>query len=235
MTSMRCAAHSTLGFTLVEILVALAIMSMMVASVWNGFKGTVDAMQNTERVQQRYSMIRNGLNRMTSEISMAYLSGSRPGDETRHFTMFEGRDSSTSDSLTFSSFAHLRVRKDADESDQTVIQYFLGKDSKDSMRTHLYRRETRRLMGDLPERMEEYWPAYILCEDVVSLDFKYWNGQGGVWLDEWATMRSDAQPDRLPHRVKIQIGVREPDGTILKFTNQTVPFMQEKIDLGLGG
>ncbi|MCA9708196.1 MAG: hypothetical protein KDK70_20255, partial [Myxococcales bacterium] len=166
-------------------------------------------------------------------LSMTYLSFNRPLDEVRHYTLLDGRDSFESDSITFSAFAHLRVRKDANESDQSVIQYFLDQDPEDKSRTHLYRRESRRLTGDIPEDMERFFPAYVIVEDVVAFDLKYWNNQEQEWLDEWRTNKIDFQPDRLPERIKIKLGVQDGDDVVY-FTTQVVLMMQEKIDLSKG-
>ena len=223
------------GMTLIEVMISLAVLSMIVVSVWSSFKGTLDGIATTEEMQKRYSIVRNGMARMTSELSMAYLSFNRPLDDQNHYTLFEGRDSFETDSLTFSAFAHLRIRKHADESDQTVVQYFVDNDAEDGSRTHLYRRETRRLTGDQPERLEEFFPAYVVIEDVVSFDVKYWDNRQFEWIDEWRTMATDMQPDRLPERVKITVGVVDFDGETMEFTGQAVPMMQERIDLGKAG
>lgn len=219
--------------TLIEVMISLAVLGMLMVSVWSSFNGTLRAMEVGEEIQNRYSIVRNGMLRMESELSMAYLSFNRPLDDTRHYTLFDGRDSFDSDSVTFSAFAHLRVRKDADESDQSVIQYFLEADPDDNSRTHLYRRESRRLTGDIPEDLERYYPAYVLVEDVVSFDLKYWNVQDLDWQDEWRTTALDYQPDRLPPRVKIRLGILDGDDVVF-FTTQVVIMMQEKIDLSKG-
>lgn len=221
------------GMTLIEVMISLAVLGMLMVSVWSSFKGTLRAMEVSEELQSRYSIVRNGLLRMESELSMAYLSFNRPLDDIKHYTLFEGRDSFESDSVTFSAFAHLRVRKDADESDQSVIQYFLEADPNDKERVHLWRRESRRLTGDRPEDMERFFPAYVLVEDVVTFDVKYWNVQDMDWQDEWRTTAVDYQPDRLPPRVKIRLGVQDGDD-IVYFTTQVVLMMQEKIDLARG-
>lgn len=223
------------GMTLMEVMISLAVLSMIVVSVWSSFKGTIDGIATTEEMQKRYSIVRNGLARITSELSMSYLSFNRPLGDPKHYTMLEGRDSFETDSLTFSTFAHLRIRKDANESDQTVVQYFVMKDPEDSTRTHLYRRATRRLTGDLPERLEDFFPAYVVVEDVVSFDVKYWDNRQFEFIDEWRTMATDMQPDRLPERLKITIGVVDFDGEVVEFTAQAIPMMQERIDLGKAG
>ena len=231
---MRVAADAR-GMTLIEIMVALAILVMMMTAVWTSFSGTTDAIEDTEAIQDRYATVRAALNRMASEIGGAYLSFNRPQYETRHFTLFEGREDFGNDNLTFSSFAHLRMRKDANESDQSMIQYFLDRDAEDSGRMHLYRRESRRLNGDLPEDLEQYDPAYVLLEDVDSLNFEYWDPTEKDWIKEWQTTVRELQADRLPTRVKIEIGLKDDDDDVELFTTQTLIFMQEKIDLSKDG
>lgn len=221
------------GLTLIEVMISLAVLSMLMVSVWSTFNGTLRAMEVSEEIQDRYSIVRNGMVRMESELSMAYLSFNRPLDDPLHYTLFEGRDSFDSDSITFSAFAHLRVRKDANESDQTVIQYFLEQDLEDKNRVHLFRRESRRLTGDRPENLEQFFPAYILVEDVVSFDVKYWDNKAFEWQDEWRTTALDRQPDRLPERIKIELGVQDGDDIVF-FSCQVVLLMQEKIDLSKG-
>jgi general secretion pathway protein J len=219
------------GMTLIESLVALAIVSMMLVSVWSTFGTTVDTMASTEKIQDRYSMLRNAMDRMAAEIGMAYLSFNRPRGETKQYTFFEGRHEGESDSLTFSAFAHLRVRKDSDESDQSIIQYVVEDDPEDGKRKHLYRRETKRLTGDLPEQVYRFAPAYVLCEDIESLEFRYWDPTRLEWLEEWRTTALDAQPDRLPTRVEIKLGFYDETDELVYFVTQVSLPMQEKIDL----
>ena len=228
---MRVRSLTNRGMTMIEVLVAMAIVTMMMLGVWRSFSATVTAMEMTEDIQERYATVRNAMDRMSSEIAGSYLSFNRPPEETRHFTLFEGRSDARGDNLTFSAFAHLRIRKDVNESDQTVIQYFIADDPEDSDRQHLYRRETRRLTGDLPEDLRRYAPAYVMCEDVEELRFRYWDPTREEWLDEWRTTVVDGQPDRLPPRVEISMTIIDPGGEEQTFVTQTMIVMQEKIDL----
>jgi general secretion pathway protein J len=221
----------TLGMTMIEALVALAIVAMMLVSVWTSFGSTVTSMEETEKIQDRYNMLRNAMDRMAAEISMAYLSFNRPRGETRQYTFFEGRQEGEGDSLTFSSFAHLRVRKDSNEADQTILQYVIEDDPEDSKRKHLYRRETKRLTGDLPEHVYRFAPAYVLCEDVESLEFRYWDPTRLEWLEEWRTTSLDQQPDRLPTRVEIRLGFYDETDELVYLVTQVPLAMLEKIDL----
>jgi general secretion pathway protein J len=231
--SVRVRHRRARGMTLIEIMVSLAILGLMMVTVWSSFRGTLRGMEVAEEVQMKYSIVRAGIARIQGELSMAYLSFNRAPWDQKHYTMFEGRDSFGTDSLTFSTFAHLRVRKDANESDQAIVQYFVEKDPEDGSRTHLYRRESRRLTGDLPEHLERYFPAYVLIEDVESFDVKFWDPRDFEWQEEWRTTSVDMQPDRLPERVLLKIGLRDGKDVVY-FTAQVALPMQEKIDLSRG-
>ena len=76
------------GMSLIEVMVAVAIITMMVVAVWASFRGTLRGMRTTEQIQVRYGMIRNAMGTMSREVSMAYLSFNRPASETVHFTFF---------------------------------------------------------------------------------------------------------------------------------------------------
>jgi general secretion pathway protein J len=218
--------------TLIEVIVAMAIVTIMMLSVWRSFSATMTVTEMSVDIQERYASVRNSMDRMSAELSTAYLSFNRQPQETRHFTLFEGRSSSNGDSVTFSSFGHLRVRRDANESDQSVVQYFLEQDPDDASRQHLYRRESKRLTGDLPEYLGRYAPAYVLCEDVESLELRYWDPVRLEWLEEWRTTAVDQQPDRLPPRVEIKLGIMNSERDVQYFVTQTTLPMQEKVDLG---
>ena len=124
----------------------------------------------------------------------------------------------------------LGMMRNAAESDQGVIQYVLA-DDPDGKRTHVYRREANRPMGDQPDRLEDWFPAYVFCEDINSLNFEYWDDKQNDWRTEWRTTKNDFQPDRLPQRVKITLGVLDDEGDKHFYTTQTILFMQEKIDM----
>jgi general secretion pathway protein J len=218
-----------------EVLVAVAILAMVVASVWSSFDATMKGMKATEDIQEHYSGVRNAMDRMAGDLATAYLSFNRPADETRHFTYFEGRNDFGNDSISFATFGHLRMRRDADESDQAIVQYYVAGDPNDATRKHLWRREDRRLHGDRPEQLYQYAPAYILLEDVDSLEVRFFDPQRDDWSEEWSTMRSDAQPDRLPTRVEIKLGIKNNRQEVEYFTTQVPMIMLEKIDLGRGG
>ena len=61
------------GMTMIEVLVAMAILTIMMLGVWRSFSATVVATEMTGDIQERYATVRNAMDRMSSEIATAYL------------------------------------------------------------------------------------------------------------------------------------------------------------------
>src|SRR5690606_31546594 len=80
------------GMTMLEVLVAMAIVTLMMLGVWRSFSATVTVSEMTVDIQERYSTVRNAMDRMAAELATAYLSFNRNPAEQRHFTLFEGRN-----------------------------------------------------------------------------------------------------------------------------------------------
>jgi hypothetical protein len=71
----------------------------------------------------------------------------------------------------------------------------------------------------------------ILCDDVVRLQFDYWDGRDKQWREEWSTLSADGQPDRLPSRVKITLTVRDERDIEVPFVTEVRIPMQEPLNL----
>src|SRR5690606_7324281 len=65
------------GMTMIEVLVAMSIVTLMMLAVWRSFSATVTATEMTVDIQERYSTVRNAMDRMAAELTTAYLSFNR--------------------------------------------------------------------------------------------------------------------------------------------------------------
>lgn len=206
------------GFTLVEIMLAVAILTSMITLVWASFSLTAKSKQKAEAISVRYHQLRLAMHRMAREISMAFLSKNEITGTLRPRTMFVGKRNSQVDELTFSSFAHMRLRADAKESDQTLITYFAAPDPGDRSKTNLMRRATRRLGVEKPG---EEGPAYVMMEDIVALHFEFFDATANEWRERWNTTSADGQPDRMPAKIRILLTMRDEKGEEVTFRTAT--------------
>jgi len=219
------------GFTLMEVMVSMAIIAGMVTLIWGSFSISSRTKKKVEEIEDRYHQIRLAMNRMAREISMAYLSKNDQMGTTNPRTLFASQQSSSVDELMFSNMAHLRMEEDAKESDQCVIRYYPAADPENRSQTNLMRRESRRL-GD--QRPGEEGPAYIMLEDVEELHFEFWDVPGNEWKEIWNTRSADGQPDRLPSKVRIKLTVKNERNKEVTFVTATRIFMQDPLWFSAG-
>jgi general secretion pathway protein J len=195
--------------TLVEVMVSLVILSLIGTALWASFSQTAKNKLALEAESEHYHGIRVALERMTRELSMAYVSTHLNDDLSLQVmkTAFIGTDRGDRDRIDFTSFSHQRLYRDAKESDQNEISYFVGRHPDDSSRMVLARREQNR-PDDYPEKGGR---VQILLEDIEELNFEYLDPQSAEWSRSWDTTQLAGQPNRLPTQVRITLVVADYD------------------------
>ena len=219
----------TRGFTLIEVMVAMAILAIVSTLVWSTFRETSRTKQNVEAQAARYRTVRIALDRMSRELAMAFLSQNEDTAQPERRTRFVGKRHTDVDELTFSYFGHQRLYEDAPEGDTAVVSYTSEPDRDHRGGINLMRRETRRLGYGKPEELSGQ--RDILCDDVVRLKVDYYDSRDKTWREDWNTTSADGQPDRLPSKIKITLTVHDERGKEVPFQTQTRVFMQEPLNL----
>jgi general secretion pathway protein J len=203
------------GFTLIEIMLALALMAFLTSLLWGTFAQTAKVKMRIEKAQDRTHTVRVALMRMSREIEMAFVSFEATGTQDRR-TMFSGISHSDYDELRFSWFGHMRMRADAAEGDTALVSYFPQLDPENSMLTNLMRRETRRLEAkDIKLIPGE---TYLLCPAVSRLKFAYYDYKQKDWREDWDTTKADGQ-QYLPTQVRISLTVLDERAMPITFTS----------------
>lgn len=219
--------HSQQGFTILEVLIALAILTMMMLLAWSVTSQILRGRTSVNATNARSHEIRVAMNRMVKDISMAYLSNNEPKDVQERRTFFIGKDSGEY-KLRFSAFAHQVMWADANESEQTIIAYYLANDPDDTRRKNLLRREARRLSYEGWE--QEPAEIDVLVHDVERIEFEYWDWQDKEWRDEWDGWDANNAKGRLPYRVRIKLTVMGNDRKELVFQTQARIHMSESLE-----
>ncbi len=215
------------GMTLMEVLLALAIVSTMMLLAWSTIQATAQVKVSVEDFQSRNHEIRVAMARMNKDLSSAYISANENPNLTERRTLFKGKSSGTVDDLRFSSLAHRPLWANANESEQTLIVYSAERDPDDPSVTNLLRRESRRLSNQ-PWKSE---PADvdILLSDVEQVSFEYWDWKDKSWKKRWDTTGADGQKNRLPSRVKITVEIENDNGKTRKYVSQARIMMSEQL------
>lgn len=217
------------GFTLIEVMIALAILSSITVLIFGSYQQTFKSQRVVEANLSRYRSARLAMDRILRDVQMAYLSNNIvPGTEQTPRTFFDGIRRGDIDELRFTYFGHQRLYAESKESDTAAVSYFGGRDRENSRQLNLYRKETRRIQAErfeaIPGEVE------LLCEDVVRLEFKYYHPERKEWLDTWRTSQADGYPNRLPSRVQVRLIVHDENGNELAFASEARIAMFQLLD-----
>jgi general secretion pathway protein J len=220
-------ARNQAGMTLIEVLIAMAMVSFMLVMAWSTTSSVSEAQKYFQDVQERNHEIRVALNRMARDISSAYISGNEDTNFDNRRTLFLGKEDTPVDELRFSSLGHVSLWANANESEQALISYHAVRDRDDGSRTNLVRRESRRLSNEPWE--SEPAEADLLLRNVERVAFEYFDPRDNEWQDGWNSTQTDAEGDRLPERVRITVTVRLGEREVT-YSTQARIMMQERVD-----
>ena len=216
------------GLTLMEIMIATAILVTMMALTWRTVGGTIEARRTFESFEERNHELRMALDRIVTDFEAAYLSKNEDTNATNPRTLFVARSGSKLPEIRFSTLGHRPLWADANESEQTVIQYLPHDNREHSGQLDWVRREQRRESNEVPEDQPSDYD--ILIRDIASAKLEYWNWKTLQWQDTWDTTQTDGQKGWLPSRVRITVVVKSPGGDDYKLTTQARILMQEPLN-----
>jgi len=214
------------GFTLIEVIVAVAITTIAITLVWGSFWGTMRAKERVEVIEARTREVRMAMGRMVRDLSHAYISSNMLPGTIEHPTFFIGDQHLGGDQVSFSYMGHVKLRAKVNEAETAVVTYFLDSDPEDGSRQHLFRRETRRIGAEKPR---EEGATYIVCQDVKDLELEYFDRMQDEWREEWDTVNADGQPMHLPSRVRITLTVRDERDREIPFLTEARVFVDTRI------
>ena len=220
------------AFTLIEILVSVAILAGLTATIWGSLSVSFRAKKTLTQLNERYHEGRQVIRRMTRELRMAFLRAQPPEDareeEPAVITRFQGER----DEISFPTTSHIRLRAEGRESDQSEIAYFLARSDRDSPYERgktLYRRESRRV-DDEPERGGQIWPV---VDGVLEFRVEYWDDSKEIGDNAWEDSWDSDDNELLPARVRITLelallgGRRKP----IRFVAQAAPKLRRPIQV----
>lgn len=219
------------GLTLVETLIAVAILAVTTTLVWSSFNDTFKTKSTIEKSAARYHSVRLAIERLSRDLVQAYISQNEDTTQQERRTFFVAKRRSDVDEVRFSYFGHQRLYADSAEGDTAQVAYYGVRDRDDSTKVNLVRRETRRLAN--VKMSEAPGEADLLCDDVVRLQLEYWDARDKKWREDWNTTAADGQPDRLPSKIRITLTVRDERDRDIPFMTEVRLPIQEPLNLGL--
>jgi len=215
------------GMTLLEIMLAIAILVVMMTLAWTTIANTSESKKQFEKYEERNHELRMAIGRVVRDFEHAYLSRNEDTNAVYPRTMMVAKSGSRLPDIRFSTLDHRVLWADANESEQTVISYVSRNDPEHSGVVDWVRREQRRMSNELPD--SEPADYDVLVHDITGAKIEFWNWKNSEWQDTWNTMQADSQKGWLPSRVRITITTKGPDDKDIKISSQARVWMQETV------
>ncbi len=214
------------AFTLIEVLVAVGVLALMSALIFGVMSSMFAISEDTDDLVEVNHMARVTLERLTRDLSHAFLSMNQGELETTK-TVFIGER----DRVLFTYMGNIPVHAGGLETDQGVVEYRLSGRSKDRSGRKLIRRFKRHIDDDPEDGGEEY----IVAIGVKKLLFEYWDTYGEDWKSDWKVEDClDAQEPgfTLPQRVRITLVMYDRRDNEVEFETQTAIYVNNPLVFG---
>ncbi|MCX5850037.1 MAG: prepilin-type N-terminal cleavage/methylation domain-containing protein [Deltaproteobacteria bacterium] len=186
------------GFTLVEILIAIFILVLVMATVYASYSGTLKVSRQMEEEGNIYKMARTSMDRMIKDLSSLQSSGSsfdfHAGEKTlsKHDFYF----------LSFWSASHLAFGENEGEGRPAAISYYVREDEGQNSFS-LWRAD---ISGSKPDKEKGASGGFVICKNVESFQLKLYDSAGGE-LDSWDSSSLAEQNGKAPAAVKIELAL----------------------------
>jgi general secretion pathway protein J len=188
-TPCRQPADNQSGFTLIEVLVAIALLTVIGAMVFGSLVTTTQAMDAGRERAEREQTIRRVLRVMAEEIALSQ------SDKTFPWTGANGtQEGQPADTLAFLAMSDSVGAVAVKESDIVRVVYTRERDRL----IRFVRRNRYSLTDEALDQVE-------LADRVKGFNVRYYDGQSRVWTDEWQTS------NKLPKVLLLEVTFQPPN------------------------
>jgi general secretion pathway protein J len=218
------------GFTLLEILIAIFIFAILVTTIFGSYNSVFTGAEEINQGVISYEMARNCLNRMIFDLESIHLSlppqytppdfNGTP-DPYRIVGDINNIENQSFPKLRFTSTAHVSFGGKTESHIAEIIYYVQATDDDNYL--------LRRADNLYPyEEIEENSGDPVLCENLKSLTFKYYDREGTEY-DLWDSDTEDFGY-ATPAAIGITLELVGATGSLWFETMVTLPIYREKKD-----
>ena len=184
------------GFTLLEILIAIAILAVVMTTIYAAFSGTLTVIKELDDDSRAYSMARMTLDRMNRDLSSLQRFEDGIFLQSQKSTM-GSREFGT---LAVWSAAHLAFGEDELSGSPSSIAYFVKEDKNGGF--SLWRSDVAETRPSPDQKADG---GVIICQNLQAINFKFYD-EGGQEYSSWDTASlSDTQKGKPPVLVQIEL------------------------------
>lgn len=192
------------GFTLIEVLIAIAIFSFIAVGTSEAIRRGFHVKKRVEEEWNTTHGVRSALSIVQRDIHLAFHKAQDQEapdfgfDREKWFRdFFIGK----AKALHFTSLSHRKLYENVHESELSEVGYFL----KPEAGKNLFIRRSSAIVDEERERGGE---EDVVLDNVKDVEFRYFSSTRDRWFDEWDTERTDFR-DRFPDAVEIKLIVFE--------------------------
>jgi general secretion pathway protein J len=178
------------GFTLLEVLLAVAVLGMVMAMLSLTVSGTTKVVDAIERQEEIYHQVQITLHRITEDLAAAV-----PTKEVAFTGQKNEVDGRRADTLVFASLAHLVLNPEKQQQGVAVVRYQLQTGATDARRWKLLRSDTLLLPGGSGSQEEDR--PFLLADNLRSVRFVF-TDQLGQKFDSWGEAVNSNEPQMAP-------------------------------------
>ena len=222
--------HPSPGFTLMEILLAFLILAIVVTTILASFNAVFSTTDTLENSGKYYDMAKNCLNRMILDLDAVYVlqppfykkpEFDEPPDPYRIVGSNSDIGGTSFANLRFTSSAHIALDKSGRQGIAEIVYYVQAKPD-----GQLMLKRGDQLYPSPP--FEERAGDPVLCQDVKSLAFKYYDAEG----EESEVWDSDSQEydHATPAAIGIQLEIGNETGSYAFETTVRLAVHRKKLE-----
>ncbi len=213
------------GFTLLEILLAVFILSIVVSTIYAAYSGTFSIVESTTKEAEVYAMARIAMERIVEDMESIYVPVSATEKENGEgyygFIATEGQVGyKTFDNLEFTSTAHLSFSEESKGDTITKIQYYVKEGDSNEV-FDLCRSD----QPDPDTGLEsETISGPVLCEGLSDVEFTYYDAKG-TSHDRWDS-GSEEFGSKVPAMVTVSLSflnLSDPEKPYMFTTGVAIP------------
>jgi type II secretion system protein J len=197
------------GFTLLEVLIAVAIMAGIITVVYTAFFTSSRNVEQAESIRDSTDLARTLMQKLANDITNAY---SKQGmNSSAVVTIFNGKKEQTDptdeksrlDSITLTTLTNSR-RPNSKETELWEVGYFFREKPNGSGHV-MMRREKRELSTASPAGEGGY--EYEISDRIKFFQLRYNQTGGNTWLDEWNSTTQNSLPKFVEIALTLESGM----------------------------
>jgi type II secretion system protein J len=192
------------GFTLLEVLVSMAILVIIMGVLYSAYTTNVEAIQIARQNGEVHQMARIVLDRMTKDLESALIQLNVPSEKIKLGLVGEERemDGRRADRVDFTTVTHLALSEMGPSSDLCEVGYFLEEDSEDHVLVLMRRDDSR-----VDEDFTKGGSLVEMARNVLEFKITYQDSSGQE-SDTWNTVEG-TPGSGLPVLIKVRLVLKD--------------------------